>query len=536
MPLLNVMWHEIQTIVFFQSGQSLREILDSTNMRVRSGCCGNGCCGLCLVQIEKGTVNEPTQNEVLGLGQEQLDQGIRLACQVFPQHDLSILIVNPAPVSNWKSIADNEYYRPLARPPTGNTSRHDIRPSKGIAIDLGTTHIRITLWDLVDVKRLTGRSGLNQQHIFGADVMTRIITATESLERAGVVSKLALDSIGEAIFDICSREGFNPLEVSSVSIVGNTPELTLLCQKNFDMLPQPKFWSSEIECQPENTRLWSVAWGIDQDAVIDVIPPLAGFVGSDLLASVLATSMTVQNRASLLIDFGTNSEIALWDGTTLWVTSAAGGPAFEGSGLSCGMPAEAGAIYQIEQDELSHDFTFRVIVGADPTGLCGSGLVDLIACLLRTRTLNRKGKFSGEMLGDGFSLIQGNRAIILTNRDVDIFQRAKAAIGGGIRFLLKSAGMAAKRLERVYVCGVFGCFLNVRNAQEIGLLPDVAPDLVELCGNTALAGCEMILISADQSLGLESLRKKARVINLSNHSEFEDLFLESLYLEPMGID
>lgn len=536
MPLLKVTCEGRQRTLSFQPDQTLREILDTTDMRVRSGCRGNGCCGLCLVQVEEGTVNEPTENERLELSQEQLDEGIRLACQVVPLHDLRISIVNPAPTSNWKSIGANEYFHPLAARPMVNTSRHGFRHSKGLAIDLGTTHISVTLWDMECGKRETGRSGLNQQLLFGADVMTRIVAATESPERAGAISQLAVDSIGQALFDICSREGFNPAEINHVSIVGNTPELALLCARNYDMLLQPKFWASEIDCQPGSTRPWSIEWGIDPDAVVDVIAPLAGFVGSDLLAGVLATSMTAHHDARLLIDFGTNSEIALWDGSTLWVTSAAGGPAFEGSGLSCGMPAEPGAIYQIEQNEFSQDFIFRVLSGANPIGLCGSGLVDLIACLIRTGGLDRKGKLTGETSGDGISLLEGSRGIVLTNRDIDIFQRAKAAIGAGIRFLLKSAGMTAKNLQRVYVCGAFGRFMNVRNAQEIGLLPGVASDLIELCGNTALAGCEMLLVSPDQSHGLESIRKRTHVINMSNHSEFEELFFESLYLKPMGTD
>ncbi|MGO8879531.1 MAG: ASKHA domain-containing protein [Desulfomonilaceae bacterium] len=536
MPLLKVTWQGRQRILSFQSDPSLRQILDTTDIRVRSGCRGDGRCGLCLVQVETGTVNEPTENERLGLTQEQLDQGIRFACQVVPRHDLRISIVNPAPTSNWKSIATHEYFSPLANPTIVNTQRQGIRPSKGVAIDLGTTHISITLWDIYGGKRLTGRSGLNQQLLFGADVMTRVVAATESLERAREISQLAVGSIGEALFDICSREGLNPLEITHVSIVGNTPELALLSEKNYDMLLQPKFWASQIDCQPGNTRPWSTAWHVNPDAVVDVIAPLAGFIGSDLLAGVVATSMTAQTEVSLLIDFGTNSEIALWDGSTLWVTSAAGGPAFEGSGLSCGMPAAPGAIYQIEQNELSQDFTIQVLAGADPKGLCGSGLVDLIACLLGTGTLNRKGKLTGEMAGYGFPLLKGSRDIVLTNKDIDIFQRAKAAIGAGIRFLLRSAGMTTKNLQRVYVCGAFGRFLNVRNAQDIGLLPGVAPNSIELCGNTALAGCEMLLVSPDRLIELESIRKRTRVINMSNHSEFEELFLENLYVKPMETD
>ncbi len=536
MPLLKVMWQGRQRTLSFQSGPSLREILDTTDIRVRSGCRGNGRCGLCLVQVEAGTVNELTENERLGLSQEQLDQGIRLACQVAPRYDLHISIVNPEHTSNWKSIATNEYFLPLTFPSKVNTSRQGIRPSKGVAIDLGTTHISVTLWDMCGGKRLTGRTGLNQQLMFGADVMTRIIAATESPKRADEISQLAVDAIGEALFDICSREGLNPLDITHVSIVGNTPELTLLSEKNYEMLLQPKFWSSEIDCQPGNTQQWSTAWRVNPDAVVDVIAPLAGFIGSDLLAGVLATSMTTQPKVSLLIDFGTNSEIALWDGSTLWVTSAAGGPAFEGSGLSCGTPAEPGAIYQVERNGFSQDFPFQVIADAEPIGLCGSGLVDLIACLLRTGVLDRKGKLTGEMAGEGFPLLKGSWDIVMTNKDIDIFQRAKAAIGAGIRFLLRSAGMTTKNLERVYVSGAFGRFLNVRNAQDIGLLPRVQPHSIELCGNTALAGCEMLLVSTDQLLKLESIRKRARVINMSNHLEFEELFLENLYVKPMETD
>ncbi|MGA8832862.1 MAG: ASKHA domain-containing protein [Desulfomonilaceae bacterium] len=537
MPLLKVNWQGKQRTLSFQSDPSLREILDTTDSRVRSGCRGNGRCGLCLVQVETGTVNEPTENERLGLTQEQLDQGIRFACQVVPLHDLRISIVNPAPTSNWKSIATHEYFSPLASPTIINTQRQGNRLSKGVAIDLGTTHISITLWDMYGGKRLAGRSGLNPQLLFGADVMTRVVATTESVERAREISQLAVDAVGEALFDICSREGLNPLEITHVSIVGNTAELALLSEKNYDMLLQPKFWTSQIVCQPGNTRPWSVAWHVNPDAVVDIVAPLAGFIGSDLLAGVLATAMTAQPKVTLLIDFGTNSEIALWDGSVLWVTSAAGGPAFEGSGLSCGMPAVPGAIYQIEQNELSQDFTFQVLAGADPKGLCGSGLVDLIACLLRAGALDRKGKLTGEMAGEGFPLLKGSRrGIVLTNKDVDIFQRAKAAIGAGTRLLLKSAGMTTKKLERVYVSGAFGRFLNVRNAQNIGLLPGVAPHSIELCGNTALAGCEMLLASPDRLIELESIRKRARVINMSNHSEFEELFLENLYVKPMETD
>ena len=267
-----------------------------------------------------------------------------------------------------------------------------------------------------------------------------------------------------------------------------------------------------------------------------IAAPLAGFVGSDLLAGVLATEMTRQSEVSLLIDFGTNTEIALWDGALLWVTSAAGGPAFEGSGLGCGVPAGPGAIYQVESGDAPESLTFTHVPGAAPQGLCGSGLVDLMACLLRTEKLSPRGKFAGGMPGEAYVFRAGSGDLALTLGDVDLFQRAKAAIGTGIRCTLSSAGLAVRDLAHVYVAGAFGRFLNVRNAIAIGLLPDLDAESIAVCGNTALAGCEMLLACPERQFELEWIRKHARLFDLSNAPQFDELYLHNLFLRPMVKD
>ena len=536
MPVLKVIWKERLRSIPFKPGPSLREILDTTDIRVRSGCRGTGGCGLCLVRIEEGSLNEPTENERLTLSPEQLFRGIRLACQAIPRKDVKIHIVNPAPPSCWKSPSADEYFLPsppfrrIGKPEQGG------RPSRGVAVDLGTTHITVTLWDMDSGMRLAGRSGLNQQSRFGTDVMTRIMAAAESEDSAAEISRLAVDSIGEALFDIASREGHDLGEVTRVSIVGNTPELALLSERNYGLLMHPKFWTRPIDCRPADTGHWRTAWGVHPDARVEVIPPLAGFVGSDLLAGALATGMTARSRVGLLIDFGTNSEIALWDGSRLWVTSAAGGPAFEGCGLSCGMPAETGAIYRVERKDASLRFTFHVINDEEPKGLCGSGLVDLIASLVRTGVLNAKGKFTGEAADGGVPLPGAERDIRLTSRDVDLFQRAKAAIGAGIRILLKSAALTTHEIDRVYVCGAFGRFMDAANAQGIGLLPRVGKQAIEMCGNTALAGCEMLLTSPEGFTELETIRSGACLVNMAQCDDFEASFMDNLYLKPMETD
>jgi uncharacterized 2Fe-2S/4Fe-4S cluster protein (DUF4445 family) len=306
--------------------------------------------------------------------------------------------------------------------------------------------------------------------------------------------------------------------------------LTLLAGKNYAELLQPENWTRPIDCQPQDTNFLRDAWGMGCDADIRIIAPLGGFIGSDLLAAVLATRLVEQPAGSLLIDFGTNSEMALWDGNTLHVTSAAGGPAFEGSGISCGMPGEAGAIFRVQQN--GEGFAVRVLGETVPQGLCGSGLVDAVAWLRRNGKLDKVGRFT-DRDSTGFVLHEGEHRIALLRSDIDVLQRAKAAIGGGVGWLCQQADMALSGLHQVYACGAFGNWLDAHNAQQIGLLPPVGPGEVRLESNAALAGCEMLLLSAAAERTLKDVLVRSKVYNLAEDAAFESLFVNSLYLQPM---
>jgi uncharacterized 2Fe-2S/4Fe-4S cluster protein (DUF4445 family) len=532
LPTLTVKSEKEERRIPFDSGQSLRDILDRADVRVRAACRGTGACGLCLVRIEAGQAGEPKPNENTYLDSTQLAQGIRLACQVIPEQDLQIVILTPAPEANWRSLPRGNGRRirllaasPLRDAPTG------VKEPYGIAVDLGTTHISLSLLDLSSGEFLAGRHGPNPQMFFGPDVMTRLIAASESSEQAAVMSRQIVKAIGEALWDIASREGIDLQQVVSLGVVGNTAMLALLSGRNYSQLVQPSHWTKAIDCLPGHTDTWVAAWGIHPQAKIQVVQPLAGFVGSDLLAGVITTRLTESGVGCLLIDFGTNSEIALWDGRTLWATSAAGGPAFEGSGIQCGLPAEPGAIYRVN---LQQDSTldFAVIGGGQARGICGSGLVDLIANLVRTGRLTNMGRFTQSVPENRLVLVRGEPDIVLTKGGVDVFQRAKAAIGAGLHVLMAQADMGYKDLRRICVGGAFGSFLDIANAQEIGLLPKIQPELIQLCGNTALAGCEDALLSHAAAQHLAHLRDRLKIINLSQCPNFDDIFLEHLYLQP----
>ena len=297
LPILTVNSDKKERRIPFDPGQSLREILDGSDVRVRAGCRGTGSCGLCLVRIEAGEEGEPTPNENTFLDNTQLAQGLRLACQVIPQQDMQIVILAPAPESDWRSLPRGDGRRngrvpsfPLRDAPTGGKELY------GAAVDLGTSHISLSLLDLSSGECVAGRYGPNPQMYFGSDVMTRLVTASESTEHARVMNQEIVSAIGEALWDIASREGIDLQQVVSLALVGNTAMLALLSGRNYGHLIQPSHWTKAIDCLPRDTDTWADAWGIHPTANIQVIPPLAGFVGSDLLAGVVTDALDRKPR------------------------------------------------------------------------------------------------------------------------------------------------------------------------------------------------------------------------------------------------
>ena len=544
MPFLKLHENESACRIPFTPGQSVREILDATGTRVRSGCNGSGACGLCRVRVVAGAVPAPTAKEAYFIDETRLARGVRLACQVIPEGDLEIEILSPARKSVWRSLAPDQVYTvreaggitgtsgtPGPNGIPGGVCNCGTGDEYGVAVDLGTTQISVSLLSLNTGQRLAGRCGRNPQGESGADVMTRLIVASGSPEQATEMSSRVVSAIGEGLHDIASREGIDLGKVRRLALAGNTAMIALLTGRNSGLLLHPDTWMGTIDCLPLDTSGWKTKWEIPAGATVDVLPPAGGFVGSDLLAGVLATGLSESTRPGLLIDFGTNSEIALWDGRTLSVTSAAGGPAFEECGIRCGLPAEPGAVCQVRVEAGVAEC--RTIAGEEPCGICGTGIIDLIAGLLRSGILNEKGQFAPVFAGTGFVFAGGEPPLDLGKRDVDLFQRAKAAVGAGIQVLTDEAGIGYPEIDRVFVGGTFGKSLDSINAAAVGLLPPVQQDRIELCGNTALAGCELALLSPVADRRLRKIGEEARVIDLAGHRDFEDIYLENLYLRPM---
>jgi uncharacterized 2Fe-2S/4Fe-4S cluster protein (DUF4445 family) len=513
------------------SGLSVREVLDTTDLRVRAACGGTGSCGACTVRLLAGAANPFTLAEYMKLTAAERAQGLRLSCQLRLLGDAEILLDNPAPPSKWRSIP----FQDLA--PISEKLPELTGHIYGVAVDLGTTHIRVALWDRKHGQRIATRRGPNPQGVFGADVLNRLTAARASPERAREMAKLAHTAIIQAVRDMLARDvgEVTPMlaEIGEVVVVGNTAMLALLTESGGEALLDPDHWQRLIDCQPRDPVAWQARWYMP-NARIRVLAPVAGFVGSDLAADLLATGLTDGPAGSLLLDVGTNTEIALWDGRTLHVTSVPGGPAFEGGGVCRGMRAEPGAIYRVRR--IADGFACDVIGGGEARGFCGSGLTDAIAVLLAAGLLKASGRFAVPRAGEGYRLLPDNPATAIVGSDVDAFQRAKAATAAAMAVLLDRAGMVWSDLRRLCVCGAFGHTLDVGHACDLGLLPPLAAERVELYADASLTGCEKMLLTGNGEAPPAAALEQLTVVNMSLVIEYDDAFMNHLLLRPIPTD
>jgi uncharacterized 2Fe-2S/4Fe-4S cluster protein (DUF4445 family) len=528
MPVLTLILDGECHELVFEPGRSLRDFLDATHYRVRSACLGLGACGLCRIRLLAGDGGGITAAERLQLG-DGIAAGLRLACQCRPMGDVTVELMSPATPSAWRSPPPG-LIAAAAPPPADRPLPAGIVHPLGVAVDLGTSHLTLAICDLATGRPLALRFGRNPQGRHGADVVTRLLAA----EDPAVARELAAEAraaIGAALADAAQREGLDTGRIGRVVVVGNTAMLALLADRNHGLLLQPAYWGEPIDCAPVGAAAWARDWGIAPGAEIEAVAPLAGFVGSDLLAGLAACGLTAGEAPALLVDFGTNSEIALWTGAVLWVTAAAGGPAFEAGAGRCGMPAEAGAVHRVVFDAAGRPHS-SILGGDRAAGICGSGLVDLVAGLRWQGVLTATGRFADGRAS--YALPVDGQTLELGWRDVDALQRAKGAIGAGIAVLCAQAGIAIGDLRRVVAAGMFGRYLDVTNARGIGLLPDLPDGRIELAGNTALAGAMALLSSGAARNAVSRVRAAARFVNLARLPDFDAAFLEHLYLQPMA--
>jgi len=421
------------------------------------------------------------------------------------------------------------------------------KPSYGLAVDIGTTTVVVLLVDTSTGLTIDRAGTHNKQFRFGDDVITRIIYATEEPNGQAELQKAVIDTINELVDRLLEKNGLTPNDIHSVVTAGNTTMAHLFLG----------IWPGYIRLEPyiPAASVFPVVRGKDlglhvhPEALVLTYPAVASYVGGDIVSGALVVDIANADELTLFIDIGTNGEMVLGNKDLLVSAACSAGPAFEGGGISFGMRATPGAIQRMEIDP-NLEVKLDTIGGDAPMGICGTGLVDSLAKLREAGIIDRTGKFLPGVNGarrresnEGPEFVLAwakdsglGKDIVITEADVKNVMRAKGAIFAGIRSLLQTVEMPVEAIERIYIAGGFGNFLNLRDSIEIGMLPDVPAERYAFVGNTSVKGARLALLSQRAFReGLE-LAKKMTYIELSLGTVFMDEFTLALFLPHTNLE
>jgi uncharacterized 2Fe-2S/4Fe-4S cluster protein (DUF4445 family) len=560
-------------------------------------CGGIGNCERCKVQVISGQVSQISLEEEASLTAKELEQGYRMACMTYPLSDVKLHVppesltapqrtqvegldvdVEPDPTVRgllahltpptleapqadaqnlWSALAAQGIERGtidyrVQQALSWHIRQHDWNlkvalrgneivaigapPTRwlGLAVDIGTTKVAGYLIDMESGKTLASKGLMNPQISYGEDVVSRIVAASKSAAEAARLQSLLAEALSQLAADLCAEINAQPTEIVETVVVGNTAIHHLflgLPVKQLGLSPYVPAVDSALDIKAREIGLY-----IAPGAYVHLLPNIAGYVGADHVAMLLATRLAETNGITLAIDIGTNTEICLNHKGKMTSVSCASGPAFEGAHIKFGMRAAPGAIEHVRlEDEV---LEIQTIAGEPPVGICGSGLLDVVAQMRRNQILDRGGKMTQHPLvrdRDGraeFVLAKrpGLEDITISQKDVRELQLAKAAIRLGIQALVEAEGLSENDLEGVIIAGAFGTFIDVESAITIGMLPDLPLERFKQVGNAAGTGARLALISSGERRKAQQIAERDGYIELAKMPNFNRKFAQATYL------
>ena len=494
MPLVRIRLEPLGETVEVAPGAPLRDALFAFG--VEFPCGGRGRCRRCRVRVVEGELPVTTADRDL-LTAAELAHGWRLACHARAAAAVTLEIAQ----MDAAILADDSAFE------------FTPREGLGIAVDLGTTTLVAQLLDLRSGRVLGVRTALNPQAAYGADIMSRVQYALGGGQAK--LETLVRGRIGELVSELlaAARTG---VPVQRVAVAGNTVMHHLFCGVDVEPLSHVPF--EPVRDGLEAFRADELGWSVPENPPVSFLPCLGGFVGSDILAGVLASRISESDVLTGLIDLGTNGEILFGTRGRMVCASTAAGPAFEAGRISAGMRASTGAISEVSLEDGA--FACRVLGGGAPRGVCGSGLVDAVAAGLELGFVLPSGR-----LANGQRTLPLAEPVALTQADIRELQLAKGAVAAGIHIVLNRLGAAPADVERLYLAGAFGNYVNRASARRVGLI-DFPDEKIEQAGNTALLGTKLALFTDD--LEFASLRRRVEHIGLSAHPDFQEIYVEQM--------
>jgi uncharacterized 2Fe-2S/4Fe-4S cluster protein (DUF4445 family) len=587
-------------------GETLLDSARRGGVRIASVCGGRGLCKSCVVRIIDGPVSPPSQQDVEFFSAVELAGNWRRACQTFAYGDCRIEVsararatptrseiassdiwVPPDPTARLCSVtvaqptlehptsddyrllsALNEQWpgagyridlgvlRTLAktlRVPGGNVAAavrfgevvgvipESPKPLLGLAVDVGTTNIGVLLVNLRTGRTLAGQVVENPQTIRGSDVITRVGYARASTERLEKLHKLVVDGINAAARELCESQSMSPDHIADVVMAGNTVMHHLFLRLPVEYLGAVPFAptvSNAVDVKARDLGIVAMP-----GAYVHALPNIAGFVGGDHTAMLLAIGADREEHTVVALDIGTNTEISLIREGRLSSISCPSGPALEGGHIRCGMRSAPGAIESVEIR--GDDVRIKAIGGEPAIGICGSGVLDATAQLYLAGIVTPTGKMlEGHprvRLRNGrpeFVLAEESEApggaVVFTQRDVRSVQLAKGAIRAGIEVLLEDAQLSVGQIDQIIIAGAFGNYINLASALAIDMLPALPLDRFAQVGNAAGIGAKLALVSYPHRATAQSLARSSRYIELAGSARFNSLFMNSMRFPARG--
>ncbi len=581
-------------------GESLLECGRRLNVDIVSICGGMGICHQCRVQVISGPVSRRTPEEEEAFSEQERGRNCRLACRTWPQGDVKVHIppeslsapqrtqvegleveIEPEPLVRGLEV---RLTPPTLEEPTADEQnlkraleeQHGVRAGivdlgvlqegfpkirewgwtlsaalrgnevvalgapatrwLGLAVDIGTTKIACYLVDMRTGKTLGSRGLMNPQIAYGEDVIARIYAAGKEPENAEKLQDLLVEALDKALGSLCEETGSVRSEVVDAVIVGNTAIHHLLLRLPVLQLGRSPYVPAlrcalDVKARDLGLELAPGAW-------VHLLPNIAGFCGADHVSMLLATGLAELEGVNLAIDIGTNTEICLNVHGRMASVSCASGPAFEGAHIRHGMRAAPGAIEHVRLSAAG--LQIQTIGNQPPIGICGSGLLDVVAQLRLHDILDSSGKMLSHPLVrplDGsreFVLVERaeEEAITVSQKDVRELQLAKAAIRLGIRALCEAEGLEEGVIGQVLIAGAFGTFIDVESAVAIGMLPPLPLERYRQVGNAAGTGARLALMSRGRRLEAERIAERTRYIELAGIPDFGRKYAEASVMDP----
>jgi len=585
-----------------QKDRSILEIARDAGVGIASLCGGQGVCGACRVQVLEGDLNPLTAKERQVFNPDELAKGYRLACLAYPLGNLKIHIPPRSLTTEQRLQTEGQLLQIEVDPVTrgipvklAEPTRTDLRADTtrlaaaldqqagidkitvdpillrqlsdllrqeswsgtvglrerevvsfhprdrgplGLAVDLGTTKVAGYLLNLKDGKTLSADAIMNPQIPYGEDVMARIAYALQEKDGGVTLQQVIIQGLNSLVEKLCAAAQCRPSEIAEAVVVGNTAMHHLFLGLPIGQLGLAPYVPAVAD--PLDIKVRDLGLELAPGAYVHLLPNIAGFVGADHIAMLLATEFWEKDQIVVGLDIGTNTEVALKAGNRLLTCSTASGPAFEGAHIQFGMRAATGAIERVRLTDSQVEY--QTIGNAPPVGLCGSGILDAVAQLRLAGVLDRRGKmmehpraYRGEK-GREFVLVKAaetgvGQNITISRADVGEIQLAKGAMRAGVRILLQEAGLTETDLDQVVVAGAFGTYIDVNSAVAIGMFPPLPSDRFRQVGNAAGMGAQMALLSTVQRAKSLEIARRAEYIELTNNSDFTSEFARAMYLE-----